>query len=170
MALCEQHTVVTVHWCSVVTDRSASRLLLLCGYKEIWHSWEEHTSIKWKACIYPASSLSLNSKFVRAMNQLHFNFIWRNQIFHSIKDEGCLKAIVFESMNATLKLNRLKQHSYNESKCVAHFGLFSIVGKKDLDRTCKLCKLCCKKLKYFANFTNMRPHLTCYHPVLKEVE
>ena len=44
------------------------------------------------------------------------------------------------------------------------FGFYDAEGKKDLDKSHTVCKLCRTKLKYLGNKTNMRNHMTRFHP------
>ena len=61
-------------------------------------------------CIYLAYSMPISSQFIKAINQLNFNFIWKNRVLYIKKSEivqdyedGGLKAIDFECLNAVLK-------------------------------------------------------------------
>lgn len=84
--------------------------------------------------LHPASSLALSSDF-KSINQLNFNFIWRNRT-HYIKtaitvqdlSEGGLKAIDFECMNRTLKLNWLK-HCVKSPGSICHIFPQTILDK-----------------------------------------
>uniref|UniRef100_A0A8C4SKE9 BED-type domain-containing protein n=1 Tax=Erpetoichthys calabaricus TaxID=27687 RepID=A0A8C4SKE9_ERPCA len=46
----------------------------------------------------------------------------------------------------------------------AHFGFYNIDGKKEIDKTHVICKLCKAKIKYFGNTTNLRTHMARHHP------
>lgn len=65
--------------------------------------------------IYPAYSLSIPKDAIRAINQTIFNFIWKGKT-HYIKkgtmvkeyEEGGVKAIDFDCINGTIKINWLR--------------------------------------------------------------
>uniref|UniRef100_A0A8C6WYS4 Reverse transcriptase domain-containing protein n=1 Tax=Neogobius melanostomus TaxID=47308 RepID=A0A8C6WYS4_9GOBI len=65
--------------------------------------------------IYPAYSLPITQKMIKATNNIHFNFIWRNKCHYISKDDmiksyqdGGGNAIDFDTMNGILKLKWLK--------------------------------------------------------------
>lgn len=65
--------------------------------------------------LYRAYSLTIPPKTIKIIDQLNFNFIWRNKTLYIRKgevlksyDEGGLNAIDFDSMNGTLKLKWLQ--------------------------------------------------------------
>lgn len=45
-----------------------------------------------------------------------------------------------------------------------YFGFYEVEGEKELDKSHTICKLCRTKLKYFGNTTNIRSHITRFHP------
>ncbi|KAM3861959.1 E3 SUMO-protein ligase ZBED1-like [Diretmus argenteus] len=49
-----------------------------------------------------------------------------------------------------------------------HFGFYEVEGKRELDKTHTICKLCRANKKYSGNTTNMRDHLARWHPELGE--
>ena len=49
-----------------------------------------------------------------------------------------------------------------------HFGFYEVEGKKELDKTHTVCKLCKATLKYCGNTTNIRNHILRWHPELEE--
>ncbi len=51
-----------------------------------------------------------------------------------------------------------------------NFGFYQLQGKKELDKTYAVCKLCRAKVKYFANTTNLRTHIERHHPEVKDEE
>uniref|UniRef100_A0A3Q3ASU9 Reverse transcriptase domain-containing protein n=1 Tax=Kryptolebias marmoratus TaxID=37003 RepID=A0A3Q3ASU9_KRYMA len=131
-------------------------------------------------CIYPAYSMAIPNKHIKAINQLNFNFIWKNRVHYlkkanMVKDfkDGGLQAIDFECLNAVLKVNWLKSFLMNENSiwyCLPR-GLFKKIGGIDFVLRCdfgadrlpiKLSAfhkqvLLCWKLMYAHNFT---PHQT----------
>ncbi|KAM3876933.1 E3 SUMO-protein ligase ZBED1-like [Diretmus argenteus] len=46
----------------------------------------------------------------------------------------------------------------------AHFGFYELPGKRELDKTHAVCKICSVKIKYFGNTTNLRNHVSRCHP------
>lgn len=44
-----------------------------------------------------------------------------------------------------------------------HFGFKTYEGRKELDKTNAICKLCQMQVKYSGNTTNLRHHLTRHH-------
>ncbi len=131
-------------------------------------------------CIYPAYSMAIPDKFIKAVNQLNFNFIWKNRVHYFKKSEivkdyedGGLKAIDFECLNAVLKLKWLKSFLLSKN-CIWYClprGLFKKLGGIEFVLKCdfqveklptKLSTfhkqvLLCWKLMYTHNFT---PHQT----------
>ena len=52
-----------------------------------------------------------------------------------------------------------------------HFGFHEVEGKRDLDKTHAVCKLCETKIRYFGgSTTNMRNHVSRFHPEVQEKE
>ncbi len=51
-----------------------------------------------------------------------------------------------------------------KSSIWSYFRFFKKEGKKDIDMTHVICKDCRTKVKYSRNTTNMRAHLSRYHP------
>ncbi|KAK0146719.1 Zinc finger BED domain-containing protein 1 [Merluccius polli] len=49
-----------------------------------------------------------------------------------------------------------------------HFSFHEVEGKRDLEKSHTVCKLCLTKIKYFGNTTNMRNHISRFHPELEE--
>ncbi len=67
--------------------------------------------------IYPAYSLAIPTNMIKNINQIIYNFIWKNRHHYIRKgdlvksiEEGGLNAIDFDSMNGTLKLMWLKKN------------------------------------------------------------
>lgn len=48
-----------------------------------------------------------------------------------------------------------------------HFGFYDQENGKGIDKTYSICKACKAKIKYSGNTTNMRQHLTRFHPGLE---
>ncbi len=52
-----------------------------------------------------------------------------------------------------------------KSNVWTYCGFYNEEGKKDIDTdTHTICKDCCVKIKHSGNTTNMRAHLSQYHP------
>ena len=131
-------------------------------------------------CIYPAYSMAIPDKFIKTVNQLNFNFIWKNRAHYLKKsaiikeyEDGGIKALDFECLNAVLKLKWLKSFLLNRN-CIWYClpkGLFKKLGGIEFVLKCdfkveklpiKLSSfhkqvLLCWKLMYTHNFT---PHKT----------
>lgn len=88
-------------------------------------------------CIYPAYSMAIPEKVIKAINQLNFNFIWKNKIHYIKKSdivkeykEGGLNAIDFHCLNAVLKVKWLKSFLTEKDSiwfCLSK-GLFNKIG------------------------------------------
>jgi len=129
--------------------------------------------------IYPSYSMAIPNRFIKDINQLNFNFIWKNRVHYIKKAEiikeykdGGVQAIDFECLNAVLKLKWIKSFLLNPESiwfCLPR-GLFKRVGGLDFLLKCdfkverlpvKLSsfhkQMLCWKLMYTHNFT---PHQT----------
>ena len=49
-----------------------------------------------------------------------------------------------------------------------HFGFYEVEGRRELDKSHTVCKLCKEKKIYHGNTTNMRAHIVRWHPELVE--
>lgn len=70
--------------------------------------------------IYPAFSMPISTKMIKAINKMNFKFIWRNKCQYIRKDDmikkyedGGVNAIDFDVMNGVLKLKWLKSFICN---------------------------------------------------------
>lgn len=70
--------------------------------------------------IYPAFSLPISTRMIKAINKMNFKFIWRNKCQYIRKDDmikkyedGGVNAIDFDIMNGVLKLKWLKSFICN---------------------------------------------------------
>ena len=70
--------------------------------------------------IYPAFSLPISARMIKAINKVNLNFIWRNKCHYirkndTVKDyeEGGVNAIDFDIMNGVLKLKWLQSFLKN---------------------------------------------------------
>lgn len=96
-------------------------------------------------CIYPLYSNAASPNLIKLINQLNFNFIWRNKPHyirkgHMIKDtsEGGLKMIDLDCLNGTLKINWLKSWIKNYNSlwyCIPNF-MFKKLGGLNLLLVC----------------------------------
>ena len=71
-------------------------------------------------CIYPAYSLCIPKKAIRAINSLNFDYIWKRRTHYLKKtslvqkyENGGLQAIDFDCLNGTLKIKWLKSFLSN---------------------------------------------------------
>uniref|UniRef100_A0A3P9J195 Reverse transcriptase domain-containing protein n=1 Tax=Oryzias latipes TaxID=8090 RepID=A0A3P9J195_ORYLA len=88
-------------------------------------------------CIYPSYSNAIPNKMIKSINQMTFNFIWRNKPHYMRKNymvkefkDGGLKVIDFDSLNGTLKINWLKswiKHNQSFWFCIPNH-LFNKLG------------------------------------------
>ena len=130
--------------------------------------------------IYPAYSLSIPKDAIKAINQTHFNYIWKGKT-HYIKkgtmiqeyEDGGVKAIDHECINGTVKINWLRQFLQQPKQFWFHIPseIFSKLGGIEFLLRCDydLNKLSCKfssfhqqvllywRLIYRHNFS---PHIT----------
>lgn len=127
---------------------------------------------------YPAFSLAMSDNLIKKINQITFNFVWknkhhyirRNDVVKTMKDGG-LNIIDFEAMNAMIKLKWLQQFICNNIDIWHNIPskIFSKCGGIEFLLKCDFCVsklpiklsrfhqqvLLCWKLAYKHNFT---PH------------
>lgn len=103
-------------------------------------------------------SLSTDSKEIHTGHKIDFYFPFCNgECAH-------VWAINGWAMENAMEKNIQHVPSSYKADIWAHFGLYNIDGKKELDKTYVICELCKAKVKYFGNTTKLRTHVTRHHP------